>query len=37
MSIICTEKDKVIKWKALCGKWNTDYADLKNAVNFLVT
>jgi len=37
MSIILTQKDKVTKWMAFCGKWNTDYADLKNAVNFLVT
>jgi len=37
MSIIWTEKDEVMKWMAFCGKWNTDDADLKNAVNFLVT
>ena len=37
MRIIWTAKDKVMKWMAFCGKWNMDYAGLKNAVNFLVT
>jgi len=37
MSITWTEKDKVKKGMEFCGKWNTDYTDLKNAVNFLVT
>ena len=37
MSIIRTEKDKITKLKAFCGKQNRDYAAcLKNAVNILV-
>jgi hypothetical protein len=37
MSIIWIQKDSVTKWMAFCGKRNTVYADLKNAVNFPVT
>ena len=37
VGIIWTEKDKIIKEMAFCGKWNRDYVDcLKNAVNFVV-